>query len=66
MSAINLEKSIKKLKKCYTGKDENGVHVLDKSKLGDSLAFDFAMARVVMAIQNKELNEEDFISELEE
>lgn len=66
MSAINLEKSIARIKKCYVGKDEDGKHVIDSSKMKDDLAFSFALTRISMAIKNKEITEEDFLSELEE
>jgi len=63
MSAVRLDISIQRLRKCYVGKDENGVHTLDKSKINE-LSFKFALFRVNLAIEKGELTEESFISEL--
>jgi len=62
MSAINLEKSINTLKKCYTGK-VMGQHVIDASKV-DYLPFKFAMFRVNLALKNKEITEKEFYKKL--
>ncbi len=58
MSGINLEKSFVTLKKCYIGK-VMGVHTIDKSLVGE-LSFSFAMFRVNLAIQNKEITLKEF------
>lgn len=69
MSAVNLEKSMLKLRKCYVGR-ENKTHklfakvILDKSKI-DELEWIFAITRVTQAIQNKEITEQHFIEVLE-
>jgi hypothetical protein len=63
MTAVNLEKSIERIKKCYTGKNKEGKHVIDKSKV-DELAFLFAFNRISQAIINKEITEEEFIERL--
>lgn len=65
MSAINLEKSIQTLKKCYIGKID-GIYHLDRAKLKDNLAFDFALTRVAMAIENEELSRVEFMEKLEQ
>jgi len=62
MSAINLEKSINTLKKCYIGKVQ-GIHTLERTKVGD-LEFDFAMFRVNLAFKNKEITEKEFYKKL--
>jgi len=62
MSAINLEKSIGTLKKCYVGKIK-GEYTLDSSKI-DNLSFKFAMFRVNLAFKNKELTEKEFFKKL--
>jgi len=63
MSAIRLDISLERLKKCYVGKDENGVHILDQSKINE-LSFKFAFFRVNLALNNGELTEEEFFKEL--
>lgn len=65
MSGINLEKSIETLKKCYVGKDEVGMHVLDKTKV-DELSFKFAYFRINLALKEGEIKEEEFLKKLEE
>lgn len=65
MSAINLDKSIETLKKCYVGKDEAGIHQLDKTKV-DDLAFRFAYFRVNLALKEGEITEKEFLKKLEE
>lgn len=62
MSAINLEKSIGTLKKCYIGK-VMGVHTLESTKV-DELSFKFAMFRVNLALKNKEMTEKQFYKQL--
>jgi len=63
MSAVRLDISMERLKKCYIGKDDDGKHVLDKSKV-DELSFLFALTRVKLAIENGEMTEDGFIEEL--
>lgn len=56
MSAVNLEKSLESIKKCYVGKDDEGKYILDKSKI-DELTWIFATHRIYQALQNKEITE---------
>lgn len=62
MSAINLEKSIKTLKKSYVGK-KNGDYQLDSSKVGD-LELKVALFRANLAVENKEINKQDLIKQI--
>lgn len=64
MSAINLEKSLEKVKKCYIGKDSLGKTIIDPKELGDDLAFRVALHRVNLAIKNNEITEMDFINHI--
>ena len=60
MSAINLDKSIESLKKCYKGTHEISKEiVLDKSLI-DDLEFSFAISRVKMAIDSEEISINEF------
>ena len=63
---IKLQSALNKIKKTYSGKDEEGNHILDKSKLSDDLSFDFSMHRVAIAIKTGELSEEEFIGSISE
>jgi len=63
MSAVNLELSIERLKECYVGKDKEGNHVLDKSKINE-LSFLFAFNRVAQAIENEELTDKQLIRKI--
>jgi hypothetical protein len=63
MSAVNLDTSIQRLRECYVGKDDAGTHTLDSKKI-DSLAFSIALHRVRVALENKEITEEDFIKKI--
>ena len=60
MNAVNLEKSLEKLRSTYVGKDKDGVHQLDMSKT-DELGFLVAMNRVSVAIKNGEITESEFL-----
>lgn len=63
MSAVNLDKSLETLKKSYIGKNKEGVHQLDKSKV-DELSFIFAMNRVMQAVQSGELTEKEMMKRI--
>ena len=65
MSSINLEKSMERVKKYYIGKDSEGKHVIDGTNPKDELMFNFAMFRVSLAIENKELTQDELIKYLE-
>lgn len=60
--AVNLDKTIDSLRKCYVGLEEDK-HVLDKSKI-DELTWIFASHRVFNAIKYGELTEKEFIKRL--
>ena len=62
MSAINLEKSIQTMKKCYVGKIK-GQHTVDRSKV-DALSYKFAAFRINLAIKNKEMTEKELLKQL--
>ena len=64
MSAVNLQKSIKILKKCYNGIDKEGDVILDSTKLNDKLAFGVALNRLKMAIESEEITWKEFQKEL--
>lgn len=63
MSAVNLELSIERLRACYVGKDKEGNHILDKSKI-DELSFIFAFHRVAQAIENEEMTNKQLITKI--
>ena len=64
MSAVNLEKSLQSLKRCYVGKSDEGQYVLDKSKI-DELTWMFATHRIYQALNNKEITQESITNLLE-
>jgi len=61
MSAIDLEISLRMLSQCYIEVNEDGGYVIDPSLLGDNLAFQVAMSRIVIALKNKEMDESEVI-----
>lgn len=62
MEAINLDKAIENLKKCYIGK-KSGTYTLDKSKIG-SLFFDIAAMRVSKAVKSGEITEKALLKRI--
>lgn len=59
-----LTKALNIIKSAYKGLDDNGVHTLDKSLVGDDLKFDFAMHTISEAIGNGQITEEKFIEHI--
>lgn len=64
MSAINLEKSLERIKQCYIGKNEDNMFVINSKKLNDDLAFKIAMFRINLALENNEITKEDFTNKI--